>query len=193
MTDTIDRLEQEIDSLELGPENHRFKQLRQFVRRWDKFFRSEIYCKKTDHILDFGCASGFSIFTGQMYGFENVYGLDVDVSDNAEFYYPLMREVSKIIGVDDKIKVYCGHGELPFEDNTFDAIVSFSAITKDFSVGHRGSGTPERLRIRVRELDRISRPAATWFVYPVKHLDLFRDLSLNVGLSSNIKFKKLNV
>jgi len=192
MTDTIDRLEQEINDLDLGPEKHRFKQLRKFVYRWTKFFNKGV-CTPDDYILDFGCASGFSIFTGRMFGFENVYGLDVDTSDNAEFYYPLMRAVSKIIGVDEKIKLYCGHGELPFEDNTFDAIVSYSAITKDFSEGHSGSGTSARLRVRVQELDRISKPDATWFIYPKKHLDLFRDMSLSVGLKSNIRFKKLSV
>ncbi len=163
--------------------SHRFTQLDAFFVRWKKFFHSEKYCKKSDNILDFGCASGFSIFTAKKHGFNNIYGLDIK---NAQ-YDSIVKPVIEIIDVKDNIIFYKGYGQLPFADNYFDVIVGWSAITKDTPLPDR----EERFNTRIKELVRISKESATWYIRPTKHLSYIKNKYNELKLSKNIKIKVL--
>jgi len=186
MGQLIPELVKEINQIEVYPKNHRFKQLESFIIFWSKVFSNEEIFKESDYILDFGCASGFSIFTGQLCGLDNIYGLEVDFSDNNEYFYPLMRRVSEIIGVNNKIKLYKGYGELPFEDNTFDYIISNDAITKDMSEGQEGRAEFERMAIRIHELNRITKPDGQWIIRPPKHITELNNYISKLKLDSEI-------
>jgi len=153
--------------------------------KWDKFFNNEKHCKKTDVILDFGCASGFSIFAAKRLGFENVYGIDI----KGPFHESMVKHVVKIIGIEDSVVFYKGCGTLPFEIDYFDIILGFDAIIRgDYSSEEQRK---ERLNFRVKELTRISKKGARWHIRPDKHLFIIKDIYSELNLDKGIKFNRL--
>jgi len=169
---------------------HRFTQLDAFFVRWRKFFTNEDYClEKSARILDFGCASGFSIFTGRKCGFNNIYGLDV----KTKFYDLMIKHVIELIGIKDNIIFYKGYGKLPFEDDCFDIIVAVDAIGKDSTCTDEGGlmQSKGRLNRRIKELVKISKKHAKWYLRPHGDVKMIKYKFEELGLSKNIELRYL--
>ena len=188
--DEIKKLANKISKVP-GTSHHRFAALESFHRRWTKFFGTEEFCKKTDTILDFGCAAGFSIFTARKFGFNNVKGIDVH-RDN-----PVTRmrdEVSRIIGTYNDITRYVGYGRLPYDDNTFDVMIAADAMGKDSTAPkHDTDERTKKFIERMNELVRISKPNSKWYIRGPKHLKYTQEMYEELKLGKNITIQYLEI
>jgi SAM-dependent methyltransferase len=160
-------------------ENHGYlKYLSHFdeqVGIWKKFFGDIYRGSKNDKILDFGCGSSVSIYTGKTLGFSSIKG--VDINHTNETGAPFFSDVHNICETTNEVSFYDGQ-TLPYEDNTFDAIICNRSLTKDDLESKGGSMTvierdklTEIYKNRIKELKRISKSNSIWYIGPKKDFD----------------------
>lgn len=119
-------------------------------RRAATLARFGITIPKTAHILDFGCGAGRTVYSLSEQGYTNTVGYDIkdylslrDPADRSRFFIADAAE---------------GRGRLPFDDNTFDFIISEQVLEHVMDqVG------------LLQELHRVMRPGGCIHVFPARY------------------------
>ncbi len=159
------------------------------VGRYTNFFSKR---NLKGYILDFGCGPGYSIYVGRKFGLRIV-GLDIDISKDRKDYYELIKNINNVLDVRNDIVIYDGYGRLPFGDGLFDYIIAKASIAEDFTIPlTSGHLLEERLLDRVKELIRISKNGASWYIRPRGHRNKIREIFKTVS-SENSKSIELEV
>lgn len=144
------------------------------TKLYQVFFNEFYLGGKDDRILDFGAGSGKLIYVAKQLGYKNIMGLDIDqrITD----FDSTLNKIHKLYDVEGNIVFYYG-GKIPFFDNTFDSIISCSSIIQDNTLDNDRNlyeSNITRLELRAKELVRISRSKAVWYISPDKDFDKFK-------------------
>ncbi len=121
--------------------------------------------------LDFGCGVGTGSYVGKIMNM-HVTGLDIPNS-----IYQTVHAKLDQMGYDIVLRDTRKIPWTEFEDDQFDFILA------QFSLS-RGIKTPEQHHRRIRELARVAKPGAIWFVLPKRHGE---------GLAKNTVFIELAI
>tara|TARA_Y100000592_G_scaffold45587_3_gene72389 strand:- start:34020 stop:34808 length:789 start_codon:yes stop_codon:yes gene_type:complete len=117
---------------------------------WHKFFENVFHNRKNESILDFGAGAAWSCVVGKSLGFKEVKGLDINTQEVLDCFPLFHKENGADVSFWDGVK-------MEFEDNSFENIVSKSALTKLRQTDYDTV---------IEELVRISKPKAVWYISP---------------------------
>jgi len=131
----------------------------------------------SDHVLDAGCGRGLAVIgcakkltTGKAIGIDLWAG---HLSDNTP---DAARANAALEGVTDRVEIETGDiTQLPFEDATFDAVISMTVIHNIPSQEGRDQA--------VRELVRVLKPGGRIAIFDLQGVDLYGELLREAGLT----------
>lgn len=135
-----------------------------------------INLKKSSYVLDIGCGTGFSMEVLSSAGYK-VTGIDISES---------MLDIARSKGLDVR---YASFEKLPFEDNTFDALVSISSL--QWIQGKNSIEEKDKFRSVALEFQRVLKPGciAGFQFYPSKEglsYDAIVSIFHNIGFITEI-------
>ena len=144
-----------------------------WLRFWNKIFKGG----KDDTVLDFGCGSCWAWVVANALGYKNVINLDIDEEE-------VRTSFKRYTDIWNSTVVYWDGKTMPFEDDTFNAIVAKASIMKLVQTGF------ER---QVSELCRITKPGGVWYVAPIDMYKRFiADLDSS-GMHKKLQDKNITI
>lgn len=134
-----------------------------YIKYWSKFFKS-YKGSIDDTILDYGCGPGWFEFTGKQFGFTNILSLDV-----------IHYKIAETLGI--KFNTYANSGkvDLPFKDDSIDAVVSRLVLGSQAAYMKYGKEWAEIDRLRAVEFGRILKENAYIYIIGKRRLLRFKE------------------
>jgi hypothetical protein len=135
-------------------------------------------------VLELGPGAGYLIYAGKLLGL-NICGVDID---NFGTKYGAYSAIHNVLGITDSIILY-GGDQFPYKDNSFKVLFSDYSINSGYMTGI--SIKRKLLRNRLRELIRISKKRAVWYVGGELEYDLCVSYFAAREKTKGIKIKEL--
>jgi SAM-dependent methyltransferase len=137
------------------PDERRWNNYRNFdleLEVWDSFWNNTFKWdgKETPRVLDYGCGAAYDEVVASKLGKANVTSMDIDTKE-VRVVFGRFHEVT---GVDAQ---YWDGETIPFDDNTFDAIISKASLSKLVN---------SSWEIAIGELARVTKDGGTWYIAP---------------------------
>ena len=137
------------------PDERRWNNYRNFdleLEVWDSFWENTFKweSKETPEVLDYGCGAAYDEIVAKKLKKANVTSLDIDTKE-VRIVFGRFHEVT---GVSAK---YWNGETMPFDDNSFDAIISKASLSKLVNSSWEQA---------LSELTRVTKEGGTWYVAP---------------------------
>lgn len=167
-------------------ESLKWKNWGKLTHLWNVFYKKTYKGTKNDRILDFGCGSCFGVFVGRKLGFKNIYPFDRNTVEYREFFMNF-----KVFSVWTYL-----HGKLPFDNNTFDSVISRLVLGNAHNIigdgyqemelkGEYSEDIDNENIFRSKELSRVLKPGG--FIY-LSNKGRYKRFKESVDRTGAIKF-----
>lgn len=158
------------------------KQAKIFINFYGNLTKGKIKGK----ILEFGPGAGFGLYWAKQYGYE-INGIDIDQKKLRNMRS--FDDIKSILGVNELVKFYNGHGKMPFEKNEFSHVFAKNSIHHVKRTDNKKLSKEAAMIDRVNELSRICEPKAVWFIYGTKVSKMCRGYLNKIGNPKKIKVR----
>lgn len=137
------------------PDERRWNNYRNFdleLEVWDNFWNNTFKWEadSTPVVLDYGCGAAYDELVAKTLKCASVSSLDINTKEVKNVF----GRFHKITGIEAK---YWDGVTMPFDDNTFDAIISKASLSKLVNSSWENVLT---------ELARVTKPGGTWYIAP---------------------------
>ncbi len=137
------------------PDERRWNNYRNFdleIEVWDSFWENTFKweSKEIPEVLDYGCGAAYDEIVAKKLKKANVTSLDIDTKE-VRIVFGRFHEAT---GVSAK---YWNGETMPFDDNSFDAIISKASLSKLVNSSWEQA---------LSELTRVTKEGGTWYVAP---------------------------
>ena len=137
------------------PDERRWNNYRNFdfeLEVWDNFWNNTFKWdgEQLPSVLDYGCGAAYDEVVASTLKKADVTSMDIDTKE-VKIVFGRFHEATGV-----KAKYWDGK-TMPFEDDTFDAIISKASLSKLVNSSWENA---------LSELARISKPSSTWYIAP---------------------------